>query len=213
MNPKKTVFKTICLALILSFFAHDLAWAVPEISAFVAPAFSLQASDVKVNPDFAKISETHSAEGNRLLIHIQDAHANFGAQKNIANALEELITRHHVQTVFVEGGTKDDSLNFLRPLAPPALRERVAKKYLMNGEISGAEYLDLSSAHDMRLLGVEDAALYEKNLKAYAAVAKDREKALEFLDEIGKRTERLKRQIYPAHILSRDEFLRKFHKN
>ena len=140
--------RLIAVLLIASFCAQDISWAAPGIASFVASEVMLKPVDLNLTPDYAKISETYSASGGegsapRLIIHIQDAHANFGAQQNIAKALEELISRYKIQTVFVEGGTKDDSLNFLRPLASHEVRERVAKKYLRMGEISGAEYLDL----------------------------------------------------------------------
>lgn len=209
----KRRLKTISLFLIAGFLVHDVAWAAPEISAIAVTLTAPKITEIRFPEDTAKVSETHSAGGGaRLLIHIQDAHANLGAQRNIAKALDELITRHKVSTVFVEGGTRDDSLTYLRPLAPKPVRERVAKKYLLMGELSGAEYLNLSSDHDMRLWGVEESSLYDRNLRAYADVARDREKVLAFTDEIGKRAEKLKRQFYPVHILALEDFLKKFRK-
>ncbi|GEM_PF-4518918 len=219
-RPTKSRFglalRTIALTLVASFLVSDISHAAPGLD------FSLFSGDLAANPSLlkfplqtAKISEIYSAKGGKtpkLLIHIQDAHTNFSAQENISKVLEDLASRYKVKTIFVEGGTGDDSLSFIRPLAPKKTRERVAKKYLLAGEIKGVEYLDLVSDHLLTVWGVEDKALYDKNLKTYASIAAGREAALGYLSEIDQRVCMLKEKLFPKELKSFDECVEAFEK-
>ena len=206
------LFRGIALFLVVSFSLHDVSYAAPALElSFFSRDIVQNPGLIKISPAFGKITDVHKGK-TRLLIHIQDAHTNLSAQENISKALEELIQRHKIKTVFVEGGTKDDSLNFLRPLASKDIRERVAKKYLVRGELKGVEYLNLSSDYDMELLGVEDPELYDKNLRTYGRVVSKREEVVSYVEEIQKRVQTLKSHLYPKDLLALDEFIQKFEK-
>ena len=188
--------RSIALALVISFGASEVAHAAPGAVNLLSEPIASNPALLKVSPGFAKVHDVYTGHSGKLLIHIQDAHANLSAQDNLAKALDELIARYKIKTVFVEGGTKDDSLTFLRPLASAENRQRVAKKFLMKNELSGAEYLNLASDRDFSLWGVEHKALYDKNLATYAKVAKSREAVLAYIAEISKRVESLKRRLF-----------------
>jgi phosphoenolpyruvate-protein kinase (PTS system EI component)/SAM-dependent methyltransferase len=198
--------KTISTFLILCLGFQSLGFTEPLQNPFKAPVGRFP--ELVLSPKIAKISEVHRAKGGKFLIHIQDAHTNSSAQIHIARILEELIAKHKLKTVFVEGGTQDDSLTFLRPMASKTRRQRVAKKYLLKGELSGAEYLSLASDHDFRLLGVEEKELYRQNLAHYKAVVRKKEAVIAYLDEIQKRVDRLKGRLYPRTLLALDDFSR-----
>ncbi len=206
--------RSIAFLLVLTFLSSDLAHAAPALS-FVPRDLAHDPGRLQISSEIAKVSQTYKGDGRGgvpppLLIHIQDAHTNVSTQSSIARILEELIRKYHLKTIFVEGGTKNDSLTFLRPLASREIREQVAKKYLLRGELKGPEYLNLASDYDMELWGVEDPALYEKNLKNYAHIVEKREAILAYLDEIQIRVQSLKRRYYPKKILAFDDFLGKF---
>src|SRR3989338_4919255 len=116
---QRTILRTVAVFLLACFLTQDLAWAAPEVVVWKnSPEFSVDPSKFHLSPEWGKISESHRGNSPKSLIHIQDAHANLGAQQNLAKLVEELITRYGVSTVFVEGGTRDDSLTPLRSLAP-----------------------------------------------------------------------------------------------
>ena len=214
MKSNKTLLKSISFTLVACFLVHDLAWAAPVATELLSASgfVSKNPFDIRVPEEWGHVHDAFRGSKPRLLIHIQDAHTNFGAQSNIAKLVEEMIRKYDVHTVFLEGGTKDDSLTFLRSLAPAKDRERVAMKYLRSGELNGAEYLNLSSDYVMTLYGVEEKDLYEKNLHSYAEVASRRAEALRYLEEIDKRTERLKGRLYSPTVLALDAFVESFEK-
>ena len=209
-SKTRFILKAIALFLSLSFLLSDLAWAAPlELS---VKDIAHDPNHLKISPRFAKITDSHKGTKPRLLVHIQDAHTNPSAQENLASTLEELIKKYHFQKLFLEGGTKDDSLTALRPLADAKTRKRAAKKYLLSGELNGAEYLNVVSDIDMELWGVEEKNLYRKSLHDYAAVVREREKVLAYLEEIRRRASTLKQRLYPKEMLYFDEFLGRYRK-
>ena len=166
--------RSISLFLIAAFFLQDISWAGPVGlgAIYESPLQGIlhNPSRLKISPSIANVVEFFNGprkdKGTApLLIHIQDAHTNLSAQNNLANVLEELIQKYKLKTVFIEGGAEDDSLTFLRKTAPKNVRAQVGKKYLMKGELNGAEYLNLISDHPMEIQGVEDPKLYDQSLR------------------------------------------------
>ncbi len=208
MKYKKYPFFLRATSLILcaSFGITDLSVAAPGGLSFSIS--SPKATLVQIDPAFGRVEEVHSASAP-FIIHIQDAHTNVSAQKNISAILENLIKTQKIKTVFLEGGSKDDSLDALRSLAPRSTRQKVAEKYLHNGSMNGAEYLSLVSDLDFKLQGVEDDRLYKEGLKVYSESAATRQKSLAALNEMVQRAQSLKRKLYPADLLELDETLGK----
>ena len=201
--------RILAVALVIVFGVSEISYAAPALSTISTA--SISPSAVKISPLVARVSETHQDNtANKLIIHIQDAHTNISGQQNIAKLIEGLIRDHKLRTVYIEGGTKDDSLSFLRPLASLEKRAQVAKKYLFKGELNGAEYLNLSTDHDMRILGVEDIDLYLESLRTYASVVERREHLLEYLNGVLKQVDALKTDLFPRVVQDFDRSIQDF---
>lgn len=147
------------------------------------------------------LKEIHKGESGTFIIHIQDAHVNYSGQANLASALDTLMSKYKIGLVLVEGGTRDDTLTPIKQVAPPAVWKRVAKKFLLEGKISGEEYLNLTSDHPMKIMGIENKELYQKSIVAYSELAKQRPQILEYLKKIQYATDKLKRKTYPEALL------------
>src|SRR3989338_3034901 len=89
-------------------------------------------------------STAASQAAPKTIIHIQDAHANYQAQKHLAAIVDALAKTYGIQLVLVEGGVDNASLSYLRRYATPEKRQQVAEEFLKAGEISGEEYLDIT---------------------------------------------------------------------
>src|SRR3989338_6423179 len=90
--------KTICIVLIASFISYDLSWAganevlnpSTERSRSAKNWHTSQdrqsAPSIEIPPELGTIKEFHVSKYNpsKLVIHIQDAHANVEAQNNEA---------------------------------------------------------------------------------------------------------------------------------
>jgi len=159
-----------CAALLLCAVQVQLALAESPAAQTVRDP---QVSDIFVSSDLGYVVEKHeppSPESAPVIVHIQEAHTNYEAQKHLAGMLEELITRYGLRLILVEGGQGDVSLAHLRAYGPPDNRLQVAEKYLKAGIISGEEYLDIVSDHPLTLWGIERKDLYEHNLQTFIEV-------------------------------------------
>ena len=185
--PKKysLVLRLIAAGLVLSFSVQEISYAAP-LDAAALPASAQQM--ILQNPtlfeaplDFVTMKELHRGENGTLIIHIQDAHSNLSGQQNLAAALDAIMTKYHVSLILSEGGADDCSLTPIKKIAPPGVWKRIAKNYLIQGKISGEEYLNLVSDHPMKIIGLEDIGLYLKSVQSYAELASKREEILEYL--------------------------------
>jgi len=146
------------------------------------------------------------------IIQIQDAHCNYEAQKNLAGILDYLAREKKLKLIMVEGGSGDVGLSFLRDFADKASRERVADKYLREGKISGEEYLDIVSDHNLELYGIEDPALYDSNLDSFLNIEAYKEQGLSDLENLKAVAEALKPHIYGAQLKQLDDKKASFEK-
>lgn len=121
-------------------------------------------------------------ESQYHLTHIQDFHEQMGPQINlseIVRRLERRAAQHgRALVVAVEGASGEVDIDSLKKLANANNREAVAVGLLKAGYLFGEEYAALSSEIGrIRLVGVDDPRLYQKNVLAketarYADVVK-----------------------------------------
>ncbi len=159
---------------------------------------------IKIPEEFGTVVESHRGSNGRLIIHIQDAHANFEGQMNLANILEALIKDYNLKLILVEGGNTDADFTYLRERAPLEERKERAEKLLKDGIISGEEYLNIASDYPMAFQGIEDRTLYDKNLEAMSEIDRFKDIALEYVEGLINVAEKLKLNIYNKKLLELD---------
>jgi hypothetical protein len=145
------------------------------------------------------LKETHTAH-EPIIIHIQDAHANYEAQKHLAGILEHLVKRHGLGLVLVEGGSRNDSLSYMRTYAPLEKRKSVAEEFLKAGKISGENFLDLTSDYPFTVYGIEKPELYDQNMEAFFSVEKVQPEALTAINGFRQAVAALKEKLYPDPV-------------
>lgn len=147
-----------------------------------------------------KPANAQNANLSKTIIHIQDAHCNYEAQKNMAQLLDHLVKEQNLKLIMVEGGSGNVNLEFLRNYADKKAREGVADKYLKLGKISGEEYLDIVADYPLDLYGIEDEALYEAHLDIFHKVDALRDESLKYLEDLAKVVNALKPKIYSEEV-------------
>jgi WD40 repeat protein len=215
--------RLVSAAVILAFAAQDLAWAGAELrSGTVIPGPAAASSSAAVtlgsviaDPSLLPIPagqmmfrERSAGRNGRLILHVQDAHANYAAQKNIASSLGYWMDRFpQVRLVAVEGGSGDGSLDRFRESAPAGLWKRAAAQLLRDGAVTGEEFLNLTSDRPMRIWGVEDQELYDRNRAVYARVAALRPGLQPALRRTRTAVEALKSRMYPQPVLDHESVI------
>ncbi len=161
----------------------------------------LTLENLRIPVEYGTLKETHAAR-EPIIIHIQDAHANYEAQKHLAGILEYLIKAHGLGLVLVEGGSRNDSLSYMRTYAPMEKRKQVAEEFLKSGKISGENYLDLTTDYKFTVYGIEKPELYDQNMEAFFSVEQVQTKALAAMGSFKEAVETLKQQLYPDEVKS-----------
>ena len=121
-----------------------------------------------------------------LVVHLQDVHANEGAQRNIGRALARLMERAPVDVLALEGAFGPLDIERFRRFADRDAVSVVADRLLVEGRMSGPVHAVLTStAAAPAVRGVDDPDLHAANVEAYrraeplrgsalAAVARER---------------------------------------
>jgi|GEM_PF-527729 len=159
----------------------------------------LTLDNLRIPTEHGTLKETHSAR-EPVIIHIQDAHANYEAQKHLAGILDYLVRAHGLALILVEGGSRNDSLSYMRTYAPLEKRKQVAEEFLQSGKISGENYLDLTTDYDFTVYGVERPELYDQNMEAFFSVEQVQSKALAAMTGFREAVEQLKQASYPEEV-------------
>jgi len=165
---------------------------------------------VTIPSEFGTVKETYKGTNGKLIVHIQDAHTNYNAQKNEAGIIEHLINNYKLKLVLLEGGTRDDNIDFLRQYASAQKRVEVAEKHLKKGAINCAEYLDLAADYDLDLQGVEDVALYDANVEAFKRIDEFKERSQAILKAMKGMADMLKPKLFHKALNDFDETQQKY---
>lgn len=199
----RLLLRSVATFLLCAITSQEVSWAaaevMPDIMKFSSNpfSFSIPASVAQKSQPFI------SADSDKSLILIQDAHVNESAQRNIAKILDIVSKKNKTTTVFLEAGTGNDSLSYLRQFASLKKRKEVAEIFLKKGLVQGADYFDLVSDKPVQLWGVEDKKLYREGLAIYALMKKTRPEIFAFVGSLERAADTLSPKVLnpPLHDL------------
>ncbi len=148
---------------------------------------------VDLSRNIGEIKKTFHGTKDQIVIHIQDAHANYEAQRNIAKIVNYFVSRHNVHLVNVEGTSGEINTALLSSFPDAAVRRMVSDYFLRKAKLTGPEYLALTKPKNFTLYGIEEKNLYEANRGIFVEAleyADDDEKTLKdlrlVLDEVSR---------------------------
>ena len=95
-----------------------------EVAASNSP---MPLNEITIPDQYGSIIETHEGANGKLIVNIQDAHANYEAQKNIAAIIESLIDNYNMNLVLMEGKLTTRDFKYLRYRASPDVRLEIAE--------------------------------------------------------------------------------------
>ncbi|MBP9866385.1 MAG: hypothetical protein KBC91_08305, partial [Candidatus Omnitrophica bacterium] len=165
-------------------------------------------SQLKIPESIGRIKTVHIGTRPQMVIHVQDAHASEGAQRNIAAILDSLTQNEGLEFTGVEGAEGDLSLRLLNFIPDRDVRKQMADYFLKNARIGGSEYYALVENTKAHLFGVEQSKTYEENRRLYldALTYKARDEAV--LIDLGKILQQLERFIFSEPLQRLSAFRR-----
>ncbi|MFA5085883.1 MAG: hypothetical protein WC482_05920 [Candidatus Omnitrophota bacterium] len=149
----------------------------------------------------AEIPNSH-----RIVIHIQDAHCNYAAQKSINGILDYLANEYGMSAVNCEGASEGYDLSPFTAIPEKDIREKTADFFVREGIVSAAEYYAANNPQKVNLWGVEDPSLYLENLKVYRDSLTHKDEVDRYIKSIGYILDNLKRHIYSEDLLEFDKY-------
>lgn len=131
---------------------------IPPIASDVPGAVAIPAA-------LGTITESHIAGGDRLIVTIQDLHCHAEVQKNIRDIIALLDKECALSAVYLEGASGDVDTSWLGAVKNQRLKHDITDALLAQGTMTGTEaYAVMSGKHGL-IKGLEDAALYEANVR------------------------------------------------
>jgi len=145
------------------------------------------------------------SEKKRIVIHIQDAHANYFAQKKIKDIIKHLRESYGIKIANLEGGKGEYNFAPFEKIEKNLTREKVSDYFLKEGMISGAEYFAINNPEKIELWGIEDTPLYLENLNIYKDTLKNEHEITNYLKSIESILTQLKKRIYQKELIEFDD--------
>lgn len=124
---------------------------------------------------------------DKIVIHIQDIHLNFEAQKNIAASIQGLADKGKVKLVALEGAFEPLDMYRFHAFPDKETLKTVADDMLIKNEIPGPVYMAMTSGKSIPpFVGVDDRDQHHRNVEAYrqsVALASDYKEQLASLQK------------------------------
>jgi len=151
--------------------------------------------------DYGIVKSKYTAKDSRkLVIHIQDAHCNYEAQSNIIKILECLIKNDGLGLISVEGADGFIDTSWFKAFPDADIRKEVADYFMKKGEITGPEFLSITSDYPIKLFGAETRSYYIENLNAFTSSYPLKEDTEKYFNQIKAVLNKLKDTIYSAEL-------------
>ena len=178
MSPKFLRVVALSIAFIFTFTSlNPAAFATtPEVS-------SLPFKTLEIPAEFGQVTDAFMGSPEApALIHIQSAHGNFSAEKNIENLLGLIEKRSKTRLMLLEGAAAKLQPELFR-LFPehPEFNRKVTDKLMQEGYLTGPESFLIESSKKTEGWGVEDLEAYKKDRDAFIKVVKADKKTQNFL--------------------------------
>ena len=219
MSQRHPIMKWIASTVVFTFFVTNLG-ITPEALAAAPLMFSPQGvvgqaeimggGALAIPAEFGQVTDTVTGNPKApAFIHIQSAHGNFQAEKNIENLLRFIEKNSSVKLMLLEGATDKLHPELFR-LFPkhPDFNRKVTDKLMQEGYLTGPEVFMIenlgervtendernvprstfpakrAARAEMQAFGIEDLAAYKKDREAFISVAKKEKTAEKFLGSL-----------------------------
>src|SRR3989338_10906303 len=155
---------------------------------------------IRVPESMGEIKKSFQGSRDRIVVHIQDAHVNEDAQKNIAQILDFFSKQYGMKLVNLEGAEGRLYPEVFSFFPDKSARQDVAEYFLKQGRLSGPLYWAVVERPEAELFGIEDNALYEENRKAYLSATGNKERDEEILEKLGKILSEISRYVFSEDL-------------
>jgi len=190
---KKSRRKTTALLVAILFFVGQFSPSTQVLARERQGTSEIKSPaqfQIDLPPDLGTIQSISTGSGPTL-IHIQDAHGNYEAQKKIAAILQYLKEKYGIKVLLLEGAADKLNAELLRVFPKRMDLSREVADGLVRQALMKAAELFLLESPDVQTYGIENLKAYVENGKAFAAVLAEQEQTQGFLGDMDMQIERL----------------------
>lgn len=188
----RRLIKGLALSLAVVFTTTTIAWsapALPEVRSInpfqKEKSVSSLIESLEIPAHLGSLDSVDESKPEApTLLHIQDAHANYSAQKKIQQILEHLTERYGFDLLFLEGGSGLLDPERLQLFENSEINNQVWDALAQKGEVGGAELFLLNTDQLVQAYGIEEADLYWENFTDFRQVLSERKANESFLNQI-----------------------------
>ena len=177
---------------------------LPQVSSVESKCSMLDVDTFTLPPHLGEVRFSYKGNSDKIVIHVQDAHCNYFAQTRISDIIDYLNKEYGIHMLNVEGGAGDYDLSAFTNISGEEIRREVAEYFVKKGEVNGAELYAINNPEDVTLWGIEDKALYLKNLKVYRDSLSYKSEVDIYLKELRHIFNNLKRHMFSSELLKID---------
>ena len=134
--------------------------AFSQTTAKAASYFEIQASA-------GKITSRKDFSSEFAVINIQDLHNHAQAQKNIERILESLDKQLGLEKIYLEGAFGQVDMSYMSGLLQKEPGKTIIENLTDMGNLDGAAYYSVLSGRPKIIYGIEDKAVYDRNIKLF----------------------------------------------
>jgi hypothetical protein len=200
-NRQRKTERIISCLTVFFFLASQAAYAVPQMGIdFSVPKETPSFLQISIPANLATVDDIYEAplQANpKLVLHIQNAHANYDAQQKIKQLLVYLNKTYSIKNIFVEGATRPLDPGYLKFFPDRERNMKFADALAKEGELTGAElYLMDDDNKGVRAEGIEDPKLYKANYDALKKVLGSEATVNRYLNGYESRLEALSSKVF-----------------
>ncbi|MBU4304577.1 MAG: hypothetical protein KJ893_02975 [Candidatus Omnitrophica bacterium] len=162
--------------------------------------------ELAVSSSYGRIKEIYKGTSAEVIVHIQDAHANYEAQTNIGNILDLLVQDYGLRVAGIEGSVGKLETELFSTFPEDEIRAQTADYFVREGKMSGPEALVISKGFEypLALYGIEDKELYDNNFKAFQESLPFKQEAKQYFRGLGVALGNLKSALYIPELTEID---------
>lgn len=207
MRPTQSFKNNLCALFVALAFVllpvQPLLFSEEELA-------SIDIGKLAIPESLGKIEERFQGTSKRWVISIQDVHAHFGAQENIAAILGHLNEIYGLRLVAYEGGWNITSYPKTWEIQSSRKKQLVLRTLLEEDIITGSAYAAMTSKTPIVLHGVEDPEIYKQNLRIYLEFIEHKDSVEKEIANFEQTLSSQKSALYNPDLLDFDRALLKF---
>ncbi|KJJ83816.1 hypothetical protein OMAG_002319 [Candidatus Omnitrophus magneticus] len=204
--------KVVAVIVAGLFLYQDIVWAGGE--EVLSKAFSPQAAglgaplaqveranrNIDIPYNMATKGEVFSGKDDRMIFHIQDAHASLSAQYSIVELLDNLSQNYNLDLIALEGASGYIDTSILKTFPDEKIKKGTAEYLMKEGRLGATEFFSVTREKNIPLYGIENNELYQKNVQDFCVVVETRAKKLEMIDKLLGQLKSLEEKIYSEEL-------------